>query len=84
MSRQPDHIYDPDDWEFTCTWEDRATLEPQDHISVGEVKRYATLLNGPDKFAAKVVVSRDENGDPNETQIVWFDSEADARAAASK
>ncbi len=77
----PDYIYDPDNWEYTMDYADRGDIA--EGIDVGEVREFATLEKGPAKFAAHVVVSRDDDGDPDETEIRWFDTEAGARAATS-
>lgn len=79
----PDYIYDQDDWECTYEWGMRNELIEDDprlrHI--GDVRQFSTLIAGPPKFAAHVVVSVDDAGEPDETEIRWFDTEAEARAA---
>ena len=77
----PDFIYDPDEWEYTAAWKDRQDLAEDIVKFVGEIKRFETLCRGADKWAALVPVSFDEDGDPDETEVRWFDSEADARRA---
>lgn len=77
-----DYIYDPDDWEVTYNWADRSEALEHADLATGDVKRFATLIQGPDKFAARVVVSRDDDGNIDETEIKWFDTEAEAKAAA--
>jgi hypothetical protein len=77
---KPDHIYNPDDWECTYDYEDRYLLV-EDEPDPGEYRRFATLLKGPDVYAARVITKRDEAGDVEETEVRWFDSEAEARAA---
>lgn len=79
---EPDYIYDPDDWEATFQWSDRQFLTEDIRLYPGDLKRFETLLKGPDKWAACVVVTVDEDGCPDETEIRWFDSEEDAKAAA--
>jgi hypothetical protein len=76
----PDFIYDPNCWEVTHDYEDRDILVDDADLDVGDYIEFATLIKGPPKFAAKVVLTRDD-GDPDETQIQWFDTEAEARAA---
>ena len=78
----PDYIYDPDDWEYTHAYKYRGDLIEDLDLSEGEIKRFSTLVKGPDRFAAFVVVTRDAAGYPDETEIRWFDTEAEARAAA--
>lgn len=79
----PDHFYDPDNWEYTYPWsmihefaEDDADLAP------GEVKRVETLIRGPDKFVARVIVTRDEAGDWDKVETRVFDTEEEAKAAS--
>jgi hypothetical protein len=81
MMSDPDYVYDPEDWEVTQEWSDRSYLV--DELYVGELKRFSTLIQGPNKYAAHVVLTRDEAGDPDETKIRWFDTEAEAKAALS-
>jgi hypothetical protein len=47
----------------------------------GEIQEFATLIKGPPRFAARVILTRNEDGDPDETEVRWFDSEKEARAA---
>jgi hypothetical protein len=76
----PDWIYDPDDWEYTMPWPDRSTLT-EDTIKprLGEIKRFCTLINGPEKFAAYVL--KKDAQDEGDVELQWFDSEAAAREA---
>jgi len=75
----PDFIYDPDEWEFTFTWADRSDL--MESIDLGEIKQFDTLIKGPPKWAAHVILTCDEEGDPDETELRWFDTYEEARAA---
>lgn len=79
----PDYIYDPDDWEYTSAWEDRADLaeDAKELRCPGDIKRYETLIKGPDKFAAQVPTDIGEDGDVHEWELRWFDSEDEARKA---
>lgn len=51
QSDEPDHVYNPDDWEYTVPWKDRYLLV--DEVPDEEIIRLCTLCNGPDYFAAK-------------------------------
>jgi len=75
---KPDYCYDPAEWEFTCDWSDRINMTEE--MPLGEIRQIATLLKGPDKWAAHVPITWHE-GEPDETEIKWFDSEAEAIAA---
>ncbi len=79
----PDYVYDPDDWEATYCWADRDQLidNIEVHNRTGEIVRLSTLVRGPDKWVTNVVISFDEDGSPDETEVRWFDTEEDARAA---
>lgn len=81
----PDFIYNPDDWEVTYRYVDRGELaEGEDHsMSPGDIKPFNTLIFGPQRFLALVVLSRDEDGDPDETELQWFDTEDAAKAAVA-
>lgn len=79
---EPNFIYDPDDWECTYEWpQHKSELMEGRDLDPADVKRFCTLINGPDKFAARVVLTRDDDGEPDETEIQWFDTEAEARIA---
>jgi hypothetical protein len=67
---EPDHIYDPDDWEYTMPWQDRQQLAEDCEVEFQGIKRFKTLINGPDKFCVMV-------GDGYE----WFDTQDEAAAA---
>ena len=66
----PDWVYNPDDWECTYSWEDRDDLADHEEIEFSGIQRFATLIQGPDKFCAYI-----------NNEYVWFDSRADAEAA---
>lgn len=79
----PDYVYDPDDWEYTMEWAERGlladdTIRPQ----LGEIKRFCTLMKGPDKFAAYVLKA--DAADHGDVELRWFDSEAEARAESTE
>jgi hypothetical protein len=67
---EPDHIYNPDDWEYTMPWQDRDQLAEDCEVEHQGIVRFKTLVNGPDKFCVKV-------GDSYE----WFNTQAEAEAA---
>lgn len=79
----PDFIYDPQDWEYTWPYRDKGLVHEDMYLDPGEVKRFATLVKGPDRFLVRVVKTRDEAGDPDEIEWQWFDEYAAALAAAS-
>lgn len=81
MTTTPDFIYDPDNWEITFPWDDRSDIAQNTELWHEDIKRFETLVRGPDKWMANIVLSWDDTGDPDETEIRWFDSEADARQA---
>lgn len=68
QSEEPDHIYNPDDWECTYPWDDRSMVLER---CSSDVVRLATLYDGPDWFAA-----RDEDGSWN-----FFRTREEAEAA---
>ncbi|HTO29616.1 MAG TPA: hypothetical protein VL202_00330 [Pararhizobium sp.] len=80
--KEPDFCYDPDEWEFTSDWEDRDQVHGHgEALHSGKVMQVATLIRGPRKWVAEVPVTWTEAGDPDETEIRWFDSEEAALAA---
>ncbi|WP_283195517.1 hypothetical protein [Rhizobium sp. AN80A] len=79
---EPDYCYDPKEWEFTSSWDERDQVHGHgDGLTRSEPMEVATLIRGPRKWVADVPVTWDDAGDPDETEIKWFDSEADAIAA---
>ena len=50
-------------------------------LRVTAAKRFFTLLSGPDKWAARICIAKDDDGTPIEWATEWFDTEAAARAA---
>lgn len=76
------HCYDPDDWEYTYAWADRDEVHGHgENLKTGEAMLVFTLLRGPRKWVAEVPISYDTDGNPNETDIRWFDSEEEAQTA---
>ncbi|WP_454287126.1 hypothetical protein [Rhizobium arsenicireducens] len=84
QGKEPDFCFDPDEWEFTCDWADRNEVHGHGEALQGsEPMKIATLIRGPSKWVADVPITWDVDGEPDETEIQWFDSEDEARAAAS-
>lgn len=81
---EPEIIYNPDDWEASYDIADKDCLADDVDIPPGQMHRFKTLVHGPDKFAVCVVLSRDESGDPEDTEIQWFDNEGAAKAACEE
>lgn len=81
---KPDYLYDPENWEVTWEWSDRSEALDDADLSIGEIKRFNTLIQGPPKFAAHVALTRDDAGDPDDHEIQWFDTEDEAKAAIAK
>lgn len=67
-----DYVYDPEDWEVTYDFGSKSDLA-EDQVGPGEMRRYATLIKGPDIFCACVSTDR-------RTGTMWFTSEDEARA----
>ena len=80
--KEPDFCYDPAEWEFTSSWDERnQVIADGDALPLGGIMQIATLLRGPRKWVVHVPITWDEDGDPDDTEIRWFDSEEEARAA---
>jgi len=77
----PDWCFDPEHWDYTCEWKDRDLLT--DDLPFGGVMKIATVASLPPKWAAHVAKTFDADGDPDETEVRWFDTEAEAIAARS-
>ena len=81
-----DYAYYPEEWEFTC---DASDLSSLDEFAVqdkprGTIVEMATLIRGPKKYAAKVPITFDEDGELDEEEIKWFDTREEAEAALAK
>ena len=80
----PDYIYDPNAWECTYIWGDRDI--PADGLAddgnCQEPYEFGTLIEGPRVYAVEVVLTRDDAGDPDKTEIRWFDDYDTAKRAA--
>ena len=80
---QPDYAYNPEDWECTYSWDQRAELEEELEIRLGDVRQVATLIEGPAKFLAIKVLTRYADGDPDDYEVAWFDTKEEAEAAVA-
>ncbi len=81
-SKDPDYIYNPDDWELTYHWNDSIELFESLEPHAGEVTELATLIEGPPVFLVQVVTTRDEHGDPDETEYKLFFDKDEAQEAS--
>ena len=79
--KAPDWIYDPDDWEVTHEWGDRDLLVDDMVGEIWEPKEFGTLIKGPSMWAKEVVLTRDENDAPDETEVRWFKTLEEAERA---
>lgn len=75
-------VYDPKDWDTTYSWEDRDVIEDAFFGELTEPREFYTLVQGPSVWAVDVVLTRDENGDPDEVETRWYWSERAAKRAA--
>lgn len=77
---QPAYVLDNDDPDGTLyPYRDRDEL-CQD-LEPGDVRELDTIYQGPKLYAARVVVVCDEDGDPTDTELQFFPTEREARAA---
>jgi hypothetical protein len=70
MTRDPDYLYDPDDWEVTYEWEMREQAAEDCEVVFSGPKLFNTLIKGPDIWCA-VINSR----------TIWFRSKDEAHRA---
>ena len=76
----PDYCYD-EAWEYTMPWGDRNTLVEWADLTK-PVPIY-TLIKGPTKWAVNIPLDTDGDGEADDFELTWFDSE-DAALAALK
>ena len=74
----PAWCYDPADWVETCEWGDRDYLT--DGLPLTECMKVERLAQLRPVWAVRVAMSFDENGDPDEEEAIWCDTEAEAQA----
>lgn len=81
-----DFAYWAEDWEFTASADHLELIDEQavEDAPRGSIAEISTLVKGPTKYAAKVPVTFDEDGDPDEEEIQWFDTREEAEAALAR
>jgi len=90
MTKQPvpDFVYDADDWEHTYAWDDRVELVDdlgeRQGMNPGDIHTISTLYKGPTLFAACVPTVWDEDGQPDDYDLVWFPTIEAATLAVEK
>ncbi len=77
----PQWLYDPTDWGGAYSWRDRWLLTQAADLSLGELREFASLVDGPPIYAARLPIAFDEDGLPDETQVDWFRSRSEAQTA---
>ena len=77
---EPDYCYD-EAWEYTMPWGDRDTLVEWADLTK-PVPIY-TLIKGPTKWAVNIPLDTDGDGEADDFELTWFDTE-DAALAALK
>lgn len=78
-----DHYHD-DEWEWTANADETFHAEEWLSQSGENVITIQTLREGPTLYAARVAVTFTEDGDPDETEVRFFASKAEAKAAISR
>lgn len=74
----PDYCYD-DEWESTMPWDLRNELVEFADLTT-PVPVY-TLFKGPTQWAVNIPIDTDGDGEADDFEPAWFDSEAEALAA---
>lgn len=74
-----DYFYDSDNWESTVRKEDLDIIT--DDLDDGGIRLVGRFLELPDKWLARVVTERDDNGDAMDSELRWFDTEDEAQKA---
>lgn len=80
--KEPDFCYVANTWETTWPFEDRDMIA--DEINPSDVVEVGTLIAGPTMWVAKVPVAWDDDGDPEDWEVQWFDTKEAAEAAAER
>jgi hypothetical protein len=70
----PDYFYNAEDWQVTTEWASRYEID-EDEVEVGQWREYATLIEGPKRFVARVPIAGDEDG-----ELRWFETQEEAIA----
>lgn len=74
----PHYCYD-DEWEYTLPWGDREALV--EFADLTKPVPVYTLIKGPTKWAVNVPLDTDGDGEADDFEVHWFDSEDAALAA---
>jgi hypothetical protein len=74
-------IYDPREWDCTYSWRDRGQLAEAADLALGEIREFASLIDGPLIHAARIPTAFDEDGLPEETEVQWFRSRSEAQSS---
>lgn len=82
LKREPDFVYDADSWEYTLPWNERDLIP--DGMDWDAIIPVQTLFKGVRYFTALVPITFDDNGDPDEWEVKWFDTREEAEAAMWK
>lgn len=82
---EPNYCFNPEDWEYTQSWDARDELAESilDYARNEGPIRVSTLISGPDKWVARISLDTDGDGEADDWEYQWFDSEEAARAALS-
>ena len=82
---EPNYCFNPEDWEYTKSWDARDELAESilDYARNEGPIRVSTLISGPDKWVASISLDTDGDGEADDWEYQWFDSEEAARAALS-
>lgn len=75
----PHYCYDPDSWEYTMQWSHREELV--EDWNCGQAHKVATLVQGPDKWVAHIPIDTTGDGNADDLETHWFDSEESALRA---
>jgi hypothetical protein len=80
-----DYYYDPANWEVTHNAGDLFfAKEWLDEAADGEPMQIATLIEGPTLYAVLMPITMSSGGEVEDTEIRFFSTAEDARAAIAK
>lgn len=77
--KTPDYAYDAKDWEYSIGTEH--VLDLGDGLGVGDAMRVGYFRTLPERWLARVPTAINGDGEPEDDELQWFDTEEEAKAA---
>lgn len=77
--KKPDYAFDVENWEYSIPIDDANELG--DPLGIGEMMRVGHFHLLPERWLARIPTAVDGEGDVEDDELMWFDTEEEAKAA---